>query len=134
MLAAVPGLGLGQMYNGSLGKAGMVMMGQVSLGIMSYSNERLIKMTEANSIRLKFSTDSLTQLVSRQYADDWGSYRYRAFTNRNMYLWYSMFFYFYSIFDAVVDSYLHDYPQKMKIAPDLMVGKGHLSLSLSTTF
>ncbi len=135
LLAAVPGLGLGQWYNGALSKAGLVMMGQVSLGIMAYNCQRLMDRAEDNYLRLNPpQPDTLTRFVSFAYSGDWGDARYRSYTNRNMYLWYSVFFYFYSIFDAVVDAYLHDYPEKMKIKPDLILGNKQVYLSLQTTF
>jgi hypothetical protein len=64
----------------------------------------------------------------------WSGERGSAFTNRNMYLWYSIFFYFYSVFDAVVDAYLHDYPDRMKIEPDLTVGKNNFHFSVTAPF
>lgn len=133
LLAAIPGLGLGQLYNGSLSKAGMVMMTQVSLGLMAYNSNRLMDRATQNYARLTDpQADSLTLLLKGQYSDDWYGHRRRSFTNRNMYLWYSIFFYFYSMFDAVVDAYLHDYPEKMKITPDLTIGKDSFSFSLTT--
>jgi len=141
LLAAVPGLGLGQWYNGSLSKAGMVMMGQVSLGLMSYNSHRLMSRAEDNYQRLTVSTaDSITIKVGGTYSGNsdykgkWSSTRYRAFTNRNMYLWYSVFFYGYSIFDAVVDASLHEYSEKMKIEPDLVIGPEQIYFTLQTTF
>jgi hypothetical protein len=134
LLAALPGLGLGQLYNGSVSKAGMVMMGQFSLGAMAYNSHRLMRNADKNYRRLKVSTDSLTMSVASGYMAKWGSARYRAFTNRNMYLWYGIFFYFYSMFDATVDAYLHDYPNKMRIEPDLGLGPKEIKFSLSTTF
>jgi Family of unknown function (DUF5683) len=110
-------------------------MGQVSLGLMAYSNQRLMTRAEANYARLNApGADSLTRQVAAQFNESWSGARYRAFTNRNMYLWYSIFFYGYSIFDAVVDAYLHEYPEKMKIKPDLVVGNGQIYFALSTTF
>jgi TM2 domain-containing membrane protein YozV len=133
LLAAIPGLGLGQLYNGSLSKAGMVMMTQVSLGFMAYNSNRLMDRAALNYARLTDpKADSLTLLLKGQYSDDWYGHLRRSFTNRNMYLWYSIFFYFYSMFDSVVDAYLHDYPEKMKIAPDLIIGKDSFSFSLTT--
>lgn len=133
LLAAIPGLGMGQLYNGSLSKAGMVMMGQVSLGLMAYNSHRLMKMATMNYARLTDpNADSLTMVLKNTYADDWYGSLNRAFTNRNMYLWYSIFFYLYSIFDATVDAYLHDYPEKMKIVPDLVIGPKSISISFST--
>jgi hypothetical protein len=134
LLAAVPGLGLGQLYNGSVSKAGMVIMGQFSLGAMAYNNQRLMKNAENNYLRLSSAADTVTKAVASAYTGRWGSAQYRAFTNRNMYLWYGIFFYFYSMFDATVDAYLHDYPKKMKIEPDLGVGREEIRFSLSTTF
>lgn len=142
LLAAVPGLGLGQLYNGSVSKAGMVMMGQFSLGAMAYNSHRLMKNADNNYARLTVSSaDSLTKAVSSMprgrsssYSGTWGSVRYRAFTNRNMYLWYGIFFYFYSMFDATVDAYLHDYPGKMRIEPDLGVNEREIRFSLYTSF
>jgi hypothetical protein len=141
LLAAVPGLGLGQWYNGSISKAGMVMMGQISLGLMSYNSHRLMSRAEDNYQRLTASTaDSITKTVGTTYSGNsdykgkWSSTRYRAFTNRNMYLWYSIFFYGYSIFDAVVDASLHEYSEKMKIKPDLVIGPEQIRFTLQTPF
>jgi hypothetical protein len=135
LLAAVPGLGLGQLYNGSISKAGMVIMTQFSLGSMAWNSHRLMRNAEQNYARLYSSkADTLTKLVQPNYRDDWSSLRYRAFTNRNMYMWYSIFFYFYGMFDATVDAYLHDYPGKMKIEPDLGINEKEIRFSLYTTF
>jgi hypothetical protein len=135
LLAAVPGLGLGQWYNGALSKAGMVMMGQISLGLMAYNSHRLMRQAEDNYGRLKArNADSVTQQVAQVYSERWSSSRSRAFTNRNMYLWYSIFFYGYSVFDAVVDAYLHQYSEKMKIQPDLVIGNRAVCLTLQTPF
>jgi hypothetical protein len=134
LLAAVPGLGLGQLYNGSFSKAGMVMMTQVSLGMMAYNSHRLMNRAALNYKRLSDpKADSLTLLLKDQYSNTWYGNLQRSFTGRNMYLWYSIFFYFYSIFDSVVDANLHDYPEKMKIAPDLVFGKESVYFSLTTT-
>ena len=135
LLAAVPGLGLGQLYNGSISKAGMVTMSQFSLGAMAWNSNRLMKNAEKHNLRLSVGpVDSLTKAVGAAYSAKWGSVRYRAFTNRNMYLWYGIFFYLYSMFDATVDAYLHDYPNKMRIEPDLGISEKEVKFSLSTTF
>jgi len=47
------------------------------------------------------------------------SRRGEAFRNRNMWMWYSVAFYLYGIFDAWVDANLHDARVKMKLEPDL---------------
>jgi hypothetical protein len=135
LLAAVPGLGLGQLYNGAVSKAGMVTMGQFSLAAMAWNSHRLMKDAENHYGRLSIATaDSLTKAVGAAYTGKWASLRYRAFTNRNMYLWYGIFFYFFSIGDATVDAYLHDYPEKMRIEPDLGISGKEIRFSLSTTF
>lgn len=135
LLAFVPGLGLGQLYNGSISKAGMVMMGQFSLAAMALNSNRLMKNAETHEKRLSVVTaDSLTKAVGTAYSGNWGSVQNRAFTNRNMYLWYGFFFYFFSIGDALVDAYLHDYPKKMRIEPDLGISEKEIRFSLSTTF
>jgi TM2 domain-containing membrane protein YozV len=136
LLASVPGLGLGQWYNGSLSKAGMVMMGQVSLGLMAYNSQRLMQRAEDNYQRLNAgkADTALGEKLFSAYSGEWSSRRYRAFINRNMYLWYSVFFYGYSLFDAVVDAYLHEYSKKMKIQPDLVLGNKQVNFTLQTTF
>jgi hypothetical protein len=134
LLSAIPGLGLGQLYNGSYSKAGMIMMGQVSLGMMAYGNHRLMRKAEDNYARVASANDTLTKQIASEYEGYWTSNRNQAFTNRNLFLWYSLFFYVYGIFDAVVDAHLHDYPDKMKIQPDLTVGTRGFKFSLHTTF
>jgi hypothetical protein len=139
LLAAIPGLGLGQIYNGAWSKAGLVIMGQWSLGMMAFNNQRLMVQAENNFERLNTPlTDSTANSIRSQVAEDlsasWASARYTAFSNRNMFMWYSIFFYGYSIFDAVVDAYLHDYPEKMQIKPDLAVGTKSIEFSLQTKF
>jgi hypothetical protein len=82
------------------------------------------------------SADSIRALIvaNTPYSVDWASARYTAFSNRNMFMWYSIFFYGYSIFDAVVDAYMHDYSEKMQIKPDLVVGMKSIQFSLETKF
>jgi len=136
-LAAIPVLGLGQLYNGAISKAGMVMMAQTGLGIIAINYDRLMKNAEENYINLNSidpnNSDPFKTVIRDQYSNSWKFKRDNAFQSRNTYLWYSIFFYFYSIFDAVVDAHLHDYPVKMKIEPDL-VPQGGVSLGLSMDF
>jgi hypothetical protein len=138
-LATIPGLGLGQIYNGDWSKAGIIIMGQWSLGMMAFNNQRLMIVAQDNFARLNTPlADSANEAIRSQVATDlsqeWSSARYSAFSNRNMFLWYSIFFYGYSIFDAVVDAYLHDYNSKMNIKPDLAVGMKSVEFSLRTDF
>jgi len=131
-LSAIPGLGLGQMYNGSLSKAGMVMMAQISLGVVAYDYHRLMKVAEKNYSNLNVSVDKT--VLKDKYLNEWESKRSSAFQKRNTYLWYSIFFYLYGILDAVVDAHLHDYPEKMKISPDLVPANGGAQLNLNVKF
>jgi TM2 domain-containing membrane protein YozV len=135
-LSAIPGLGLGQMYNGSLSKAGMVIMAQVSLGVVAYDYHKLMKKAESNYARIKtqYNESPERSVIESNYLDDWESRRSNAFQMRNTYLWYSIFFYLYGIFDAVVDAHLHDYPDKMKVIPDLVPKNGGAQLNFNVNF
>jgi len=94
-----------------------------------------MKQAEDNYLRLNDpNADTATKQIAPDYLGKWSSTRYRAFTNRNMYLWYSVFFYGYSVFDAVVDAYLHEYAKKMRIKPDLVLGNNRIYCTLQTTF
>jgi hypothetical protein len=135
-LAAIPVLGLGQLYNGSIGKAGMIMMGQGALGVVAWNYYRLLRVAEDEYKNLKTNSGNagtIDKTLSDQYSDQWRFSRDNAFQNWNQYMWYSIAFYFYSIFDAVVDAHLHDYPVKMKIEPDLSP-KGGVSMKLNMDF
>lgn len=137
-LAAIPGLGLGQIYNGSLSKAGLVAMVQVSLGFVAYNYHRLMREAEKAMVfdKSKYSDNELEikSVINDEFNRSWESKRSSAFRNRNTYLWYSIFFYFYGIFDAVVDAHLHDYDEKMKIWPDLVPQGDGAQLLLNMKF
>jgi hypothetical protein len=138
LLSAIPGLGLGQCYNGSFSKAGMIFMGQMSLGVTSANYHRL--MTKAE--REKKKLDDLDTLDNKMFLEmksngsikKWEDARQYAFNYRNTYLWYSIFYYLYGIFDAVVDAHLHDYPEKMKLYPDLAPSDQGVELRLNYSF
>ncbi len=108
-LSAIPGLGLGQIYNQAYSKAAMIWTIQTMLGLMAYDYNRL--MESAAEYRSEYVPDNpeVAQVWQGRYND--------AFTRRNMYLWYSVFFYFYGVFDAVVDAHLHDYPRQIRFEP-----------------
>jgi TM2 domain-containing membrane protein YozV len=133
-LSAIPCLGLGQFYNGKLSKAGMILMVQSSLAVLSYNynsemlrcEEELQRMAVASSA--EFAADALK---NGTFSDEWYSMWRDARRNRNMYLWYSLFFYFYGIFDAVVDANLHDFKARMRLEPDLQVPNKQVGLRLS---
>jgi hypothetical protein len=132
-LAAIPGLGLGQIYNGSYSKAGLFIMTQVSLGMLAYNNHRLMRIAEQNFTRISDTTMTLP-LIKSEYTPDWDGRRQTAMRNRNMFLWYSIFNYVIGMLDAVVDAHLHDYNEKMKIEPDLVPSESGTGLNLKLSF
>jgi hypothetical protein len=139
LLALIPGCGLGQIYNGEWSKAGLTIMGQWGLGMMAFNNNRLMVIAQDDYIRLNTPfanpvAEGIRSQVAQQYSNDWSGERYTAFANRNAFIWYSLFFYGYSLFDATVDAYLHDYNDKMKIKPDLAVAPKAVQFSLTTDF
>lgn len=132
-LSLIPALGLGQIYNGSLSKAGLVMMTQVSLGMLAWNSHRLMKHAEVNYDRVNDTT--ITQVaIKNEFSRHWDGKRRTALTNRNMWLWYSVFTYFIGMIDAVVDAHLHDYPNKMKLEPDLVPASEGFGLNLNVNF
>jgi hypothetical protein len=134
-LAAIPGLGLGQFYNGEVSKAGMVMMVQASLGVIVINEHNLMKRAEDNLNRIAVMSDTTRkEIVQQYYLQDWEAWRGTAKSNRNTYLWYSIFFYLYTIFDAVVDAHLHDYPKKIRAYPDLIPEQQALRLTVDYYF
>ena len=135
-LAAIPGMGLGQIYNGKLSKAGLFMTGQLTLGVMAYNNHRLMSRAEDGKARLLKARELSDIGVNayNEYNNEWDFQRNSAFRKRNTYLWYSLILYFVTIFDAMVDAHLSDYGQKMKVYPDLSwQGKG-AQLNLNVNF
>lgn len=135
-LAAIPAAGLGQIYNGKISKAGLFIMGQVSLGVLAFNNHRLMHYAEEESARLlklRDQSDIGTQSYD-DYSREWSFKRDSAFRKRNTYLWYSLILYFVNIFDAVVDAHLADYGQKMKVYPDLSLQSGGTHLNLNVNF
>ncbi len=137
-LSLGPGLGLGQIYNGKLSKAGLIFMVQSSLGYMSYNYHRLMLRCEDQLLRIDNPGTPehrvSTELPGAGYRREWDSMRKHAFRNRNTYLWYSIFFYFYSVFDAVVDAHLHDYDRRMELEPDLRVTEPGLGMRVQVKF
>jgi hypothetical protein len=133
-LAAIPGLGLGQMYNGEISKAGRVMMGQVSLGVIAINEHRLMKKAQYNYNRITALNDTGISSIVNEYREVWDSRQTNAFKDRNTYLWYSIFFYLYGVIDAVVDAHLHDYERKMQVYPDLISEQGTIGVNVEYRF
>jgi TM2 domain-containing membrane protein YozV len=135
LLSAVPGLALGQMYNGKIGKAGFIWMMQFGLAYMAANNHRLLRHCERKLTRLADPASPEYHEDDRiWFVHDWEQFRRDAFRERNTYLWYSIFFYLYGIFDAVVDAHLHDYPRRMRLEPDLEPGGGAVGLRMSLLY
>jgi len=134
LLSAIPGLGLGQIYNGELSKAGMILMTQLNMGLIAFNYQRIMTDCENYEAAIYVNTPKGNEFTAKGYSDDWESRRQDAFKNRNMWIWYSLGFYFYSIFDAIVDAHLHDANVKMKLEPDLVPQSKLIGLSLTMPF
>lgn len=137
-LSAIPFLGLGQIYNGALSKAGMIFMVQSSLAYMALNNQILLTRAEDQLQRMgdpnQLEYAVVHELAGNDYVREWESHYKQAFRNRNTYLWYSLFFYFYNVFDAVVDAHLHDYDKRMRLEPDLQVLSQRVGMQLNLAF
>jgi len=121
-LSAVPGLGLGQYYNGRPGKAGMILMVQSGLGLMALNSARLMRECEVRIQDIRDTSSvagDIDPAVRNSLLSTWDREWRRAKRERNTYLWYSLFYYLYGIFDAVVDAHLHDYDGRLRFEPDL---------------
>jgi len=121
-LSAIPALGLGQFYNGSISKAGMIWMVQTMLLNMAYNYHRLMNDCIEQQNMLADTTNwrsAYRDYPTEQtgYGNNWEGKYNEAFRRRNLYLWYAIFFYFYGVFDAVVDAHLHDYQMKIRMEP-----------------
>jgi len=121
LLAAVPFFGLGQLYNGHPGKAGMISMAQASLAVIAINNHRLMDYASGKYNGMRDSTSA--QFAYRdEHLGYWKGRYDQAFSQRNTYLWVSLFAYLYTIFDAAVDAHLSDYNERIRLGPDLTVG------------
>ncbi|MBN1601741.1 MAG: hypothetical protein JW915_09040 [Chitinispirillaceae bacterium] len=132
-LALIPGLGLGQIYNGSYSKAGLFMMGQVQLGVIAYNKDRMMRLAESNYRRVSDTTITPSSIKALS-SSDWDSRRRAELKQRNSFIWYSIFVYVIGILDAVVDAHLHDYQEQMKIEPDLVPSENGAGLNLRLNF
>lgn len=116
LLGLIPGLG--QMYNGEFGKAGLLYMGLIgaaasirtSQNMVEYYLDRKHFLEKENS-----SSEELDRVTERV------TY-YRK--NRNQYIWGVALIYLYSLGDAVVDALLSDFDNPMHFAllPNLTGG------------
>lgn len=132
LLSLIPYLGLGQIYNGSLSKAGLIFASHTMLTYMAYNNNRFMddcldKIQEIKSIDSKSLSTSRKQSLLAEWNQEYGA----ANKKRNTYLWFFIMFYFYGIFDALVDAHLHDYPLKFQL--DTQPEENTLSINISVT-
>jgi hypothetical protein len=116
LLSAIPGLAIGQLYNGSISKAGFIWMTQGMLALCAYDYHLAMVSAQNNTLALA-DKNSWQYAHNTTYGSDWQGNVDEMFRRRNMYLWYSVFFYMYSVFDAVVDAHLHDYNQRIRFSP-----------------
>jgi TM2 domain-containing membrane protein YozV len=136
-LSAIPALGLGQFYNGETSKAGMIFMTQFNLGFLAFNSQQLMHQCETYEVAAgKDGPHSPLYLTyaAKGLNNDWENRRKTAFRNRNMYLWYSLMFYFYGVLDAVVDAHLHDAGAKMKLEPDLVPQNKQVGMTMTMPF
>jgi len=136
-LSAIPALGLGQFYNGEAGKAGMILMTQFNLGFLAYNSQVLMHDCEVHEVQEAQdgpAGPTYRTSTAKGFHNDWENRRTEAFRNRNMYLWYSLMFYFYGILDAVVDAHLHDAGVRMKLEPDLVPENKQVGMILTVPF
>ena len=132
LLAAVPFLGLGQIYNARPGKAGMMAMTQASLMVTALNHHRLMAHASGKYNEMRDST-SAQYAYRAEHLSYWKSNYDNAFSRRNTYLWVSLFAYLYSIFDAVVDAHLSDYDERIRVSPDLAIGVSGYRAALNLT-
>jgi Family of unknown function (DUF5683) len=133
-LSAIPGLGLGQVYNGELSKAGMILMVQANMAYLAINYHLIMRDCEKYEAAIDPNNADQYGLFKGPQLDKWEYRRTTAFRNRNMWLWYSLAFYLYGIFDAAVDAHLHDARTKMKLEPDLNPQTKELGLKATVGF
>ena len=129
-LSAIPVLGLGQFYNGSYQKAGILWTTEVMLLYMAINKWRLAESANDKVNQINNSL-LLTATEQEDFASDWSSKYGDALQKRNTYLWYFVLFYFYGIFDAAVDAHLNDKALKIRLRPNADPIEKSASLNLS---
>ena len=132
-LSAIPFLGLGQIYNGSYAKAGLIWTIHTMLAYMAYNYNLLMNdcINKRNQVN---SSISAPGHIKADYIDKWDDEYNFAFKNRNTYLWYLVLFYFYGIFDAAVDAHLHDYKIKIRLEPKTEENTKSVTLNMCVEF
>ncbi len=106
--------GAGQVYNGAISKAGMVWMTQSALVVSALYRHDLMRYYERQIGELGQANATATVIETRRGELENG--RNDARRRRNSFIWYSLGFYFYNVFDALVDAHLHDFDRHPEIA------------------
>jgi hypothetical protein len=112
-------------------------MTQFNLGFLAFNSQQLMHQCEIYEVAAgKDGPHSPLYLTyaAKGLNNDWENRRKNAFRNRNMYLWYSLMFYFYGVLDAVVDAHLHDAGAKMKLEPDLVPQNKQVGMTMTMPF
>lgn len=110
--------GLGQIYNNSYGKAGMIWMAQGALAVSAVYRHRMYTGYQAqlDLVREDSSLAAMDSSVYRWRMNEMESRRNYFRRARNSHIWYSIGFYFYNVFDAFVDAHLHSFDDRLEIA------------------
>lgn len=116
LLGLIPGLG--QMYNGEFGKAGLLYMGLIGAAASIRTSQNMVEyyLDRKHFLEKENSSSEELDRVSERVT------YYRK--NRNQYIWGVALIYLYSLGDAVVDALLSDFDNPMHFAllPNLTGG------------
>ena len=108
LLGLIPGLG--QMYNGEFGKAGLLYMGLIGAAASIRTSQNMVEYYLDRKHFLESEQSSKEEL---ERVKERVTY-YRK--NRNQYIWGLALIYLYSLGDAVVDALLSDFDNPMHFA------------------
>ena len=116
LLGLIPGLG--QMYNGEFGKAGLLYMGLIGAAASVYTSQNMVEYYRDRKHFLESEGSNSEEL---ERVKERVTY-YRK--NRNQYIWGGALIYLYSLADAVVDALLSDFdnPIHMALLPNFAGG------------
>ena len=116
LLGLIPGLG--QMYNGEFGKAGLLYMGLIGAAASIHTSQNMVEyyLDRKHFLEKENSSSEELDRVSERVT------YYRK--NRNQYIWGLALIYLYSLGDAVVDALLSDFdnPVHFALLPKLTGG------------
>ncbi len=131
-LSAIPFLGLGQIYNHSFAKAGVIWTTQSMLLVMSINKMKLMNLCKnrINTLKRMEDDENSYYIPNKGEIGSWEKKYDNSFRRRNTYMWFFILFYFYGIIDAAVDAHLHDFNEKIKITPEFTQNGGGLSVSI----